>query len=271
MKISVRSTSLRGKLDDMGKDHDLQVIQWKTDVEEKLQLVTATEFLASYFEPTTEGRETSNMGNLRHYMELQSEMDAYQMNKTTTTNTVPDDDTLQNIINETPREVSKEIVLSILNKIISYATSHHLSDNTTVVEVISKISEIDPYVLYQIIGDNLDLMINVRQKSSQNKNKSFHWFHTYAIKDIVSGNHLSNKHTRRLIDVPIREFLPSIEQTNELKANFTLLIAKIIVKRIPALKFLSKSVLWHIPHQYSKEMAEKTSEVNIQTLNKNPK
>ena len=232
MKISVRSTSLRGKLTTWVKILFLfsySVIRWKTEVEEKLQLVTATEYLASYFEPTTEGREISNIGNLRHYMELQSEMDAYQRTKTTTTNTVSDDDTLQNIINETPREeVSKEVVLSILNKIISYATTHHLSDKTTVVKVISKISEIDPYVLYQIVGDKLDLIINVHQKSSQNKNKSFHWFHTYAIKDIVSGNHLSNKHTRRLIDVPIREFLPSIEQTNELKANFTLLIAKIV-------------------------------------------
>ena len=149
-KIFVHSTSLRGKLDNMGTDHDLQVIQWKKDVEEKLQLVIATEYLTSYFEPTTEGREISNVGNLRYYMELQSETDEYQTTKTTTTNSVSDDevDPLENIINETPIEVSKEIVLSILNKIISFETTHHLSDKTTVVKVISKISEIDPYVLY---------------------------------------------------------------------------------------------------------------------------
>ena len=85
--------------------------------------------------------------------------------------------------------------------------------------------EISPK-LFQVIGDNLDLIINVRQKSCSNKNKDFHWFNLYAILDDVSGSHLPNIHQRRFLDVPLREFLPgNFVRTS---TDFTLLCAKII-------------------------------------------
>ena len=120
----------------------------------------------------------------------------------------------QGAINQIKSEdIPKEKLLEVLKQISNYAEDFHLSENTEITEILSKIESADkPYVLYQIIGDNLDLIINVRQKSTQNLNKSFHWFHLYAIKDTVSGIHLPNKHNRKLKDVPVREFLPDMSE-----------------------------------------------------------
>ena len=41
---------------------------------------------------------------------------------------------------------------------------------------------------YQIIGDNVDLMITVRHKASDKPNKSIHWFHLNTVKDRVNAS-----------------------------------------------------------------------------------
>ena len=51
---------------------------------------------------------------------------------------------------------------------------------------------------YQIIGDNLDLHVNVKHMSNENKNKSIHTFNMIAIADDVSGDHLPDYHQSTL-------------------------------------------------------------------------
>lgn len=53
---------------------------------------------------------------------------------------------------------------------------------------------------YQIIGDNLDMLIKVKHMSSTNQNNNIHWFNLNAVKNRVHGNHLPN-------DQPIKSVL----------------------------------------------------------------
>ena len=54
---------------------------------------------------------------------------------------------------------------------------------------------------YQIIGDNVDLHINVRHLSEQNKNKSLHTFNLVAMRDVVLGSNLPDNHVKTLNDI----------------------------------------------------------------------
>ena len=119
---------------------------------------------------------------------------------------------------------------------------------------------------YQIIGDNVDLHINVRHMSEQNKNRSLHTFNLVAMRDVVSGSNLPDKHIRTLNDVEISEFLPSHNDVEQLKKDFIVLWARVIVKNIPAFTFLKGVLIQHIQHQYSKEMQAITEEVTLNEI-----
>ena len=116
---------------------------------------------------------------------------------------------------------------------------------------------------YQIVGDNCDLHVNVRHMTTDNKNKSFHWFNSVAFQDQVSGNHLPDKHEVTLEEVPVSSFFPSNEDTRELKRDFMVLWSQVIVKYMRSFAFLKKSIIYHIPHQCSEVMKLPVPEVSL--------
>ena len=118
---------------------------------------------------------------------------------------------------------------------------------------------------YQIIGDNLDLHVHAKHMTTANTNRSLHNFNMLAIQDDVSGNHLPDIHQRPLSDVPISEFLPSNEDTINLKQDFIPLWSRVIVKHLKEFYFFRNAVIYHIPHQYSEKMKECSKEVRTQT------
>lgn len=117
---------------------------------------------------------------------------------------------------------------------------------------------------YQIIGDNVDLMIKVRHQASDKPNKSIHWFHLNAVKDRVNGNECSdNEPLRKVQEVEQWEVLPSSKENQDLLYDFIPLVARVIVDRIPAFKHFKDVVVRHLPHQYSDVMKEKSKQVSI--------
>ena len=118
----------------------------------------------------------------------------------------------------------------------------------------------------QIIGDNCDLHVNVRHMTNDNKNKSFHWFNCVAMKDQVSGDHLSDVHETTLEDVPVSSFFPDNGDIQELKRDFMTLLSRVIVKHLTSFAFLRNSVIYHIPHQYSDVMKHPVPELSVGIL-----
>jgi hypothetical protein len=116
---------------------------------------------------------------------------------------------------------------------------------------------------YQIIGDNVDMLIKIKHQSSSKPNKSIHWFHMNAVKDRIAAADLSD-------DKPIgcakqlrpEEFLPSVKDNQNLLHDFIPLFARVIIDEIPAFNTAFKDiVVRHIPHKYSEVMTQKSEQV----------
>ena len=109
---------------------------------------------------------------------------------------------------------------------------------------------------FQIIGDNLDLHINIRHMDNSNKNKSLHTF-----THVVSGEHLPDVTERTLDVVQVHEFLPSLDDAEKLKKDLIPIWTRVMVKHLSAFHFFKSVVVYHIPHEYSEAMRIPSNQV----------
>lgn len=114
---------------------------------------------------------------------------------------------------------------------------------------------------YQIIGDTLDLHINVKHMSTNNKNKSLHLFNMLAIKDEVSGTHLPNHSQKTLEDVTVADFLPLADDVTQLKKDLIPLWSRVMVSQLKEFRAFRSAVVWHIPNEYSNIMQQPSKKV----------
>lgn len=84
--------------------------------------------------------------------------------------------------------------------------------------------------------------------TTDNRNKSFHWFNRVAIKDQVSGDHLPDIHESTLEDVPVSAFFPNSEEIVQLKRDFMTLWSRVVVKHLEKFSFLKNALVYHNPH-----------------------
>lgn len=117
------------------------------------------------------------------------------------------------------------------------------------------------------VMDNFDLRQEVKDMTADNQNKDYHWTNHNCVKNRVSGAHLANdKPICKLSDLPNGAVLPQAKDHLNIRENYIVLVQRIIVEYIPALNFLNNAVQKHIPHAYSKEMAQPTTKVKIHNI-----
>ena len=117
---------------------------------------------------------------------------------------------------------------------------------------------------YQIIGDNVDLKSKPTHFSLSASVKDHHWFSLYAIKNRVHGEQLANdKPTADISTLPLTTWLPSVNDCVLFHDEFIILVSRVLVAKLKAFQVFSDVVQDHIPHQYSKEMSEKSHIVCI--------
>lgn len=114
---------------------------------------------------------------------------------------------------------------------------------------------------YQIIGDNIDLLIKTKNMSSERGNRDIHWFLLYAIVDEIHDWTLPDKPSQAYDDIELSTLIPDNTDFEEFKSALTVLWARILVKNIPKFRVLEKCVPWHIPHRYVEEMKQKSKAV----------
>ena len=102
----------------------------------------------------------------------------------------------------------------------------------------------------RIVGDNWDLEVKARYQTKSQTNKSFHYFHAYAVKDRVVANGMDNKEPQKSIDEIEMQFLPMPEVQEAIASDLTSIIPRVILKYLkPYSKFKGASI-YHIPHQF---------------------
>ena len=114
---------------------------------------------------------------------------------------------------------------------------------------------------YIVQGDNIDKTVCVRNMTTENQNKSLHYFCSYAARDRVNCDVGEDEPSTDILSLPFTTFLPSISDCSSLRDDYIVLIARILVDSLRFLKPLKGSVPQHITHRYSKEMSKKSETV----------
>jgi len=233
----------------MGKDHDAKVLKWKMQQEHHRKFHATLETITECLEEAVDDEA------LLHASDSTSACLSSPESVT---------DLRQEVKEKLGRHFS-EAVYSEVELLIKQTTQEETVRNTDVSTVKTLIQQSDAKRPegYQIIGDNVDLMIKVRHQASDKPNKSIHWFHLNAVKDRVNGAGLSDDGPIRLVnDVEHWEILPSSKDNQDLLHDFIPLFARVISDRIPAFKLFKDVVVRHIPHKYSDVMMQKSDQVN---------
>lgn len=140
------------------------------------------------------------------------------------------------------------------------------SDDEATTPLIAKSSPTRIY--YKLVGDNIDKNVCPRDMRSDHQTQSFHFFHTYAVKDRVDLSRFSDqKKPPEVFNAD--ELLPSSDDRKQLADNYIHLFIRVQMKYMPYFRKLGKGMPRHITHEYSKEMSQKSEVVgcvNVLTL-----
>lgn len=144
-------------------------------------------------------------------------------------------------------------------------SSHHLYiasiiSNVAIIKLSISCSAALP--TYRIVGDNVDVRLHPRHQTLTRRDQDHHWFHMYAIKDRVVGLHLADdRPITEIAKLPLSAFLLNMKDCRCLHREFTILMARVLVKYLPCFLFLQAVVPDHIPHQFSDVMNKKSETV----------
>ena len=134
---------------------------------------------------------------------------------------------------------------------------------------LSQVLSSSSYPHYLLVGDNLDKNISPRDMRVENQVKSLHYFHSYAVHDRIDVSDLSDDQPQvDLQSLPVTTFVPSVDDCIALRSNYIVLVARVIVDRLPYFSGLRQCVVQHIPHRYSKAMEQKSKIVSKLHLSK---
>lgn len=136
------------------------------------------------------------------------------------------------------------------------------TDNCDVVMPLQVSGDAPP--TYTIVMDNLDFYVSAHNQSGQHSNKSIHWTHHIAVQDRIPLHHLPTaKPTDDLTLYDVGASLPEEDIQNYLHREFIVLGSRMMCQHLSAFSSLSDVVVRHMPHQYSKEMAQCSTDVSI--------
>ncbi|XP_035658422.1 uncharacterized protein LOC118403730 [Branchiostoma floridae] len=152
----------------------------------------------------------------------------------------------------------------------STESSHLPYSTATILKAISAIAQYFPE-WFQLCFDNVDLNVTPKHQGRDNTTKSYHWVHQYAAKDRVKTDLPNTAPQKALKDFDLTDVLPTEEVQQLLRKDFIVDVGRMMVKRIPAFKCLEDVAVWHIPHPYEEEMAQKSEQVwlGLQFKNEN--
>ena len=121
---------------------------------------------------------------------------------------------------------------------------------------------------YRLVGDNVDIIIKPRQTSIAHASIDLHYFNFMAVKNRVSGNHLSKTRDETKLKEPVdwSQVVPSVNDHKRLESHWAILVGHIICRHIPALQWMQLYLPQHIPHDYSNETKKKSEVVRFYVL-----
>lgn len=116
---------------------------------------------------------------------------------------------------------------------------------------------------YKLVGDNIDKEVRPRDMRSDHQTRSLHYFHTYGVRDRVDLSDVSDKHPMpELSSLRLTDLLPNATDEKNLLANFSILVGRVLKKRMPFFSTYAKGMCRHIQHEFYTEMSQKSGIVS---------
>lgn len=163
----------------------------------------------------------------------------------------------------------KEKALTMLTKsctAIGHCCSNTCAQNLEKAQTELKEAKLNLHPGFVIAFDNIDGKLERKHMTKENQNFDFHWVNHKLILNRVSGNKLDTS-PREINGVPNIKFLPSVQDEKKQRYNYIVLVARILVDHLECFSFLREVCINHIPHKYSKEMAQKSVCVGLDNVN----
>lgn len=123
-----------------------------------------------------------------------------------------------------------------------------------------------PWYGFVLVGDNIDRSVNARHQTMESRNRSLHYFNSYAVLDRCDFSHLPEFQSptdRSSYDMNC--LLPSDDDFEAILLHFSVLVGRMLTTYIPGFekyKLLSSP----IKHKYSTEMKRKSDVVNLECV-----
>ena len=122
---------------------------------------------------------------------------------------------------------------------------------------------------FKFVGDNVAKTKGVRDVRSDHQSHLVQMYSIFAVKSRVSHPEAPNSFAPpRVSSMGVSQCLPSPEDVTNLKANLVVLVSRVLCKYIKCLQEYKPTVISHIPHAHSQEMAEKSEVVVLDVLHK---
>lgn len=113
------------------------------------------------------------------------------------------------------------------------------------------------------MGDNIDYEIHARVQSQQHRNRSIYWTHQFAVLDRVRDPQLDRVSSQKSVsEIQFAELLPDNDVMANLVRNWSVIVSRVITKYLQPFCQFRDVVVRHIPHEYSKEMSQKSDSVS---------
>lgn len=155
---------------------------------------------------------------------------------------------------------SEKVERSIVDQVSRHDDERITSDELTVT------CPTPPHT-YSIIFDNLDFYMHAHHQSSLRSNQSIHWIHHIAVQDRIPIYHLANdKPIGNLLHYDLNLSLPGEAEQMQMRREYIVLTSRILSSYLTVFKPFSNVVLHHIPHQYSAEMAQRSTDYPLGLL-----
>ena len=125
---------------------------------------------------------------------------------------------------------------------------------------------------FQGTGDNWDQRIRVHEMRKDHQNIDCHYFASNLVVERVPCHHLDNISPKGDIRQAANiDFLLNQEELHHLREEYKIIVGRVLVEFIPELRFLKTVIPNHISHQYSNEMANKSTIIPLPILFKDEK
>ena len=251
------------KVDELGLNFDEQIKTWKQSLEHSHNLESAVRFIQSINKAelvpinlvgspiiTTESVSDSQIANPS--FQTESLHTKYGIDENILKEKLKAKGAVEGRFNEA-------IIDEVMNKLRNLCNSHaSYEENLKYTQMKIELSHAPGY---QLTGDNVDLYVKVKHMSSTNQNSSIHWFNINAVLNRVNNNQLNNnKPIMSVLEMQNSQFLPSAQDNVNILQGF-IPLSCVLVTNISALQQFKKSVVWHIPHKYTNEMKQKSTQV----------